>query len=106
MQTSHIVLLAFVGPCPPGMEACHNNGDCTDDRLENLRWDTPIANKADMLKHGTRQMGENHPKTKLSDADIQQIISIKERGATLTSVAGMFGVTLARISQICKKGGR
>jgi hypothetical protein len=48
-----LVLEAFVGPCPPGMEACHNNGIRDDNRLENLRWDTRVNNHADKHKHGT-----------------------------------------------------
>ncbi len=47
-----LVLKAFVGPRPHGMEACHNNGDSTDNRLENLRWDTPSANNYDLVLHG------------------------------------------------------
>lgn len=49
-----LVLEAFVGPCPDGMEACHGNGVRDDNRLENLRWDTRKANVADMLNHGTQ----------------------------------------------------
>lgn len=47
-----LVLEAFVGPCPPGMEACHWNGIPGDNRLHNLRWDTPSANNADILRLG------------------------------------------------------
>lgn len=46
------VLTTFVGPRPPGMEACHNNGDGLDNRLENLRWDTRSANILDKIRHG------------------------------------------------------
>ena len=66
----------------------------------------PVANKADMLTHGTRAMGENHPKTKLSDDHIRQVLEIRRRGEKLRVIAGMFGVTETRIHQICKKGGR
>lgn len=45
-----LVLETFVGPCPVGMESCHNNGDKNDNRVENLRWDTSAANKADVSK--------------------------------------------------------
>jgi len=41
-----LVLEAFVGPCPDGMECCHNDGDRTNNRLENLRWDTHKNNMA------------------------------------------------------------
>ena len=42
-----MVLSAFVGPCPDGLEACHRNGIRDDNRIENLRWDTHAKNLAD-----------------------------------------------------------
>lgn len=49
-----LVLEAFVGPCPYGMEGCHNNGDRLDNRLDNLRWDTTRANNLDQFVHRTQ----------------------------------------------------
>jgi hypothetical protein len=48
----HLVLEAFVGPCPPGLEACHDNDVADDNRLENLRWDTRSANERDKVHNG------------------------------------------------------
>lgn len=56
-QKSHYVhelmLTAFVGPCPDGMEGCHENGNGTDNVLPNLRWDTRSENTFDRVWHGT-----------------------------------------------------
>jgi hypothetical protein len=48
-----IVLAAFVGPRPSGLECCHGNGVRSDNRLENLRWDTRSENQRDAVRHGT-----------------------------------------------------
>src|SRR5262249_4354731 len=46
-----LVLEAFVGPCPPGMEARHVNGIKTDNRLVNLQWGTHRQNMRDKATH-------------------------------------------------------
>lgn len=60
-KVHRLVLTAFCGPCPEGMEACHNNGDRGDARLANLRWDTPSNNSRDRRRHGTdHQVNKTH----------------------------------------------
>lgn len=49
-----LVLIAFVGPRPASLQACHGDGDKTNNQLFNLRWDTPAANQMDRVAHGTR----------------------------------------------------
>lgn len=53
IRVHQLVMWAHVGPTPPGMEVCHNNGVHTDNRLDNLRFDTHANNMADLRKHGT-----------------------------------------------------
>jgi hypothetical protein len=48
-----LVLLAFVGPCPPGYECLHDDGNPANNVLSNLHWGTPLENAQDMLRHGT-----------------------------------------------------
>lgn len=48
-----LVLTAFTGARPAGMVCCHGNGISDDNRLTNLRWDTPRENNLDQLRHGT-----------------------------------------------------
>ncbi len=45
------VMTAFVGPRPVGLETCHGNGVPSDNRLENLRYDTRKANAQDAKRH-------------------------------------------------------
>lgn len=47
-----LVLEAFIGPRPDGMEGCHSNGDKSDCSVSNLRWDTRSANALDKVLHG------------------------------------------------------
>lgn len=47
-----LVLLAFVGPKPPGYECCHGDGDPSHNWLGNLRWDTHSENMNDKVRHG------------------------------------------------------
>lgn len=48
-----LVLEAFVRPRPEGAVACHNDGDPSNNRVENLRWDTYSENNHDLVRHGT-----------------------------------------------------
>ncbi len=42
-----LVLETFIGPCPDGMWARHLNSIKSDNRLENLEWNTPAINIQD-----------------------------------------------------------
>lgn len=48
-----LVATSFIGPPQPGMNACHNDGNPSNNRVENLRWDTQQGNLADRKIHGT-----------------------------------------------------
>ncbi len=54
------IMLTFVGEPGPDQVCCHNNGDRTDNRLENLRWDTRSSNELDKIKHGNHRANWSH----------------------------------------------
>jgi len=60
-----LVLTAFVGPRPIGLEGCHADGNPSNNRLTNLRWDTHKGNMEDAVHHGTttrkEQCVRGHP---------------------------------------------
>lgn len=47
-----IIAEAFIGPCPEGMEVCHNDGDPANNRVDNLRYGTRSENMYDRVSHG------------------------------------------------------
>lgn len=51
-RVHRLVLEAFVGPAN-GLQGCHRNGDCADNRLTNLKWGTNSDNQRDSVEHGT-----------------------------------------------------
>lgn len=92
-----IVLEAFVGQQPAGMEAAHNNGQRDDNRLINLRWDTRAGNFADKIIHGTACEGERHGRRKLNAADV---LAIRSSSGTLREIGDLFGVGPMQIHRI------
>lgn len=55
-----VVLEAFVGPCPDGMEALHRNGVRDDNRPENLRWGTRQQNVRESVEAGLHFGARTH----------------------------------------------
>jgi len=53
VKLHRLVMEAFAGPCPLGMEVCHRNGCHVDARLANLRYGTRQSNVRDAVAHGT-----------------------------------------------------
>jgi len=75
-----LVLFAFVGLPEIGQEACHNNGDASDNRPENLRWASHKENNRDRKRHGRYAVGENHPM-----ATLPRDVAMDIRNSSLTA---------------------
>lgn len=87
-------MLAFAGPCPIGLEVCHNDSNPTNNRLDNLRYDTRRSNRIDMVIAG------NEGRQKLTVDDVRDIRARLDRGETGVSLAREYGVTTATISAV------
>lgn len=98
-----LVLLAFIGPCPEGMEGCHEDGNRDNNQLSNLRWDTHKNNQADRLRHGTDNRGEKHNLVKLTNTQVLQIRKSRKQFITYQEIADKYGVSRRLIGKIIKR---
>jgi HNH endonuclease len=104
-KIAHLVLEAFIGPQSADLEACHNDGNPQNNRLDNLRWDTHIANVADMVIHGTKtkpptHSGDSHPNAKVTSAQICEIASTPIHRGTKAALARKYGISQTHIGRI------
>ena len=87
-----LVLEAFRGPCPEGMQCAHKNGKRDDNRLVNLRWATPESNQKDRIT--TKTVGY-----KLTPNEVLEVFSL--RGvAPYSKVAQQFGISKSLVHNI------
>jgi len=97
-----LVCTAFHGERPSkGQHTAHWNGDCLDNRPENLRWATPGENKADQIRHGRHAKGETNGCSKLTEADV---VAIRKKRVTTTlslrEIGAMFGIGQSQTKRI------
>lgn len=95
-----LVLEAFVGPCPEGMEACHWDDDPINNKLSNLRWDTKEGNIKDKFRNGLVLKGSQVTQSKLTDEIVMQIWQRLAQGETQKYVGQRFDVSHSMISRI------
>jgi hypothetical protein len=99
-----LVLEAYVGPCPEGMQCRHLNGDPADNRLDNLKWGTPKENHADAIRHGTHtclhQEGELAGNHKLTSKQVVEIKKLLTEGLTHRKIGVLYRVDKSTIGFI------
>lgn len=98
-QVHKLILLAFKGPCPSGMQACHRDGNPKNNAASNLRWDTPKRNQADRIGHGTDKRGEDVGTAKYKTEDVASI----KAGARFKEMREKIGISRSQFYRI-KRG--
>lgn len=102
-KVHQLVMEAFVGPCPSGREVCHGDGDPTNNRFANLRYDTHAANTKDRVRHGVHHHAvktrcpQGHP---LAGPNLKA--SALARGNRVCRACGSAHATISRL----RKSGR
>lgn len=87
-----LVLLAFIGPRPSGMEVRHLDGDPSNNQIWNLAYGTHSENARDTYAHGARRTGEGSHLAKISDAQAKKLLSLKGKVSSYAA-AREFGLS-------------
>lgn len=90
-----LVLEAFSGVCPTGLEARHLNGDRKDNRLCNLAWGTREENIEDKKRHAECLRD-------LRDEDRQFVVVWYAAGNSLRRIASVIGKEPKHIRHLVK----
>lgn len=99
-----LVLEAFVGPCPPGFECRHLDGDPSNNCLDNLAWGTPKSNQGDRVRHGTSNRGERNWNTILTTAVVRQLrTEYAAGGIGYRKLATKFGLHPVHVRKVVKR---
>ena len=100
IRVHHLVLREFVGPIPNGMERCHNDGNASNNCLENLRYDTAQNNQKDKILHGVTNRGQKAFGVKLCIDDVVAIKTRLKNGERGCKIAKDYPVNHQQISRI------
>lgn len=101
---SHRVAWVLInGPIPDGMVVCHrcDNPPCVNP--SHLFLGTQADNMRDCKAKGRTNAprGVDHPRAKLTEADVVEMRSLRASGSTLASLAARFGVPVSAVSNTC-----
>jgi AraC-like DNA-binding protein len=99
----HLVLEAFVGPRPEGMQTRHLDGNPANNCVENLAWGTAKENGEDRVRHGSsarsgnRRRGEQSANAILTNERVERIKERLAAGEHYVEVARTEGLHPAHV---------
>lgn len=100
-----LVLEAFVGPKPDGMEACHfPDRNPANNNLENLRWGSKKDNADDREQHGKTLRGEKANGAKATKLQVIKIRKMFKTGKypTVRAIANRINLPIGVVRDIIK----
>ena len=95
LPVHHLIAETFLGERPAGLQICHGDGHKTNNRVDNLRYDTTSENHVDVYRCGGTY-------GKLTVAQVQNIKERLKNGETQSSIARIFGISQTAVYYIDK----
>lgn len=102
-RTVHLIVLeAFHGPRPDGLQASHLNDDKDNNTSDNLAWETPRKNYDRRAENGGDTCGERSASAILTENDVREIRQLYAAGENYTDLGRRFGVHLTTIRKLIR----
>lgn len=95
-----LICSAFKGIRPVGYDCSHLNGNKTDNRSDNLCWETRKENFARKKIHGTHDQGCNNSRAKLNREQIQTMKYFLKEGEKHEIIAREFNVSRLFVTKV------
>lgn len=99
-RVHRVVMAAFIGPVPEGMQVNHRNGIKKDNSLENLEYVSPGDNVRHAKEVLHANQGIKHPAHRLSETAVRHIRTAGLAGQSRTELAREFGVSRGCIGNV------
>lgn len=96
----HMVAEAFIGKRPRGQDVCHKNGNRSDNKARNLRYDTRSGNERDKVGHGRSNRGERSSASRLTEEIVRDIRKRNAKGVARKVLAAEYGVTRQTVDSV------
>lgn len=99
-----LVLEAFIGKCPPGMQCRHDpDPDKSNNNLLNLQWGTAKENAQDRIRHGSQVKGERMWKAKMTEHMVHQIRADYKTKKNFSELGRKYNVRHSTIERIVRR---
>lgn len=97
LKAHRIVLEAFVGPCPHGLQCLHEDDVRSHNAIGNLSWGTAQKNISARDANGRGPRGERNAKAKLTR---EAVLAIRSDGRAQVVIAAAHGIDQTTVSNI------